>query len=427
MQHFFRFFFRNGYGFVLLSFVVVMALAQCSDRDRSNPLDPRNPATQGRPPQPSIVSFQDSVVLSWRLIPLSSVINYHVYRRLQNETTYQRIATVDANTSEFSENGVGADSVRFYRISASTASFESPLSDSVQIRPGPTYVWAIDFERSQVVKLTHDGDHEIFRAGSFIRPIDFAIDGNTGSATVIDNILTEASRFTGSGQPDGSFTIVRGATQAEIDPADGSLWIMERDSAAVTHYAKSGEPIVRITGFGEPVDMEFDPVSRHVWVLDRSRGAIYEVDDSNVLRRYSGFGSAFDLSLNSRDRTLWIADSNAISIASLEFPQVVRREGYIYAARVAVNEATGECWAVDWSERFGNSTLIKLSSQGERVFTLSGFVEPKSLAVNFSNGHCFVAEPDVRAFIEVDADGQIVSDTDLPGAFTKVLVQNVMQ
>ena len=415
--------FKFASGLLLVALFII--LSQCSERDRNNPLDPLNPNTQGRPIRPNVVSYQDTVVLSWQRLQLTSVVQYNMYRRLQHESSFSLIGSVDGGASEYVEVGAATDTIRYYRISALTSSFESPLSDSVQIRPGPTYVWAIDFERGQLVKLTHDGAHELFRTGSYIRPLDIAVNPNDHSAILIDPIYAEANRYTGFGQLDGTFSIGRASAKIVIDPFDGSFWVMERDSAAVAHYAKSGELVVRITGFVEPVDIEFDNQTRRVWVLDRAKGEIYDLDDNNIFLRFTGFRRAFDLALNNPDRKVWIADSNAVAIADMDFPQIVRRDGYVYAARVVVNEATGQAWVADWSERFGNSSLIKLSSQGEREFTLAGFVEPKSLAVNKSNGHCFVAEPDVRAFIEVDSTGQIVSDINLQGAYTRILVEHL--
>ncbi|MFQ5631013.1 MAG: hypothetical protein ACE5I1_19755, partial [bacterium] len=355
-----------------------MALYQCSERERSNPLDPLNPQTQGKPATPTVVSFQDTVRLSWPPLSLSSITNYHVYRRLAHENDYRRIASLPQDSLAYFDFQAAYDTVRFYRISASTASFESPLSDSVRIRPGPSYIWAIDFDNGELTKLTHDGDHELFRTGTFFRPL--GLDANTSdhSAWIVDPILQEVTRFTGNGRQDGQFFVGRGSSDIAVDATDGSFWVLQSDSGAVVHYSSTGEIISRITGFENPISLALHRVNRKVWVLDRGRGEVYELDDSTLQMRLSGVESAFDIALNSTSNKLWVADSNAVVLMDLETSLTQRTEGFTFLARLAVNEVSGECWVADWLERFGNSTMIKLSSSGVVELRLQGFVEPKS-------------------------------------------------
>jgi hypothetical protein len=411
--------------FYTLSVLIFPAfLYQCTERERSNPLDPLNPFTGGRPAAPRVISFQDTVLLSWTPLQLSSITRYNLYRRLAHEINYTQIASLPTGIFEYMDMGAAYDTVRSYRLSASTANFESPLSDSVLIRPGPSYIWAIDFDNGEVVKLTHDGVHEIFRAGTFLRPLNLDVNPQDHTAWVVDPIMQEVTKFTGNSRQENRIFVGRGISDIVVDTTDGSFWTLQADSGVVAHYSSSGEILSRVTRFQNPYALALHQKTRRAWVLDKGRGEIYEVDDFSIQLRFAGYESALDIAVDSNANKLWVAASDAVVLADLELLQTQRTEGFRFLARVAVNEKTGECWAADWLERFGNSNIIKLSSDGQVDFSLGGFAEPKSLSVNFFNGHCFIAEPEIREFIELDATGQIVSAIRTRGAFSRIVVEN---
>lgn len=418
---------NSYYSLLTLIFVITVLLLQCTERERSNPLDPLNPFTEGKPAAPRIVSFQDTVVLSWTPLQLSSITSYNLYRRLAHEDNYTSIASLTMGNFEYTDVDAAYDTVRYYRISASTSSFESPLSDSAQIRPGPSYVWAIDFNNGEIVKLTHDGIHEILRAGTFLRPLGLDVNPKNHTAWIVDPFMQEVTKFTGNSRLENRVFVSRGISDIAVDTTDSSFWTVQPDSGIVAHYSSAGEILTRVAGFQNPFALALNQVTRKAWVLDKARGEIYEVDDLSIHLRFVNFKSAFDIEVNSNANKLWIADSNAVVLADLERLQTQRTEGFKFLARVAVNENTGECWATDWLERFGNSNIIKLSSDGQIEFSLGGFAEPKSISVNFFNGHCFVAEPEIREFIELNEVGQIISATRTRGAFSKIVVENLVR
>ena len=55
----------------------------CSNRERLNPLDPRNPDTLGRPTGLRVTSNRHRVTLSWEFVEHANVLGISVWRRIE--------------------------------------------------------------------------------------------------------------------------------------------------------------------------------------------------------------------------------------------------------------------------------------------------------------------------------------------------------
>jgi len=78
----------------------------CSGRKRTNPLDPENPQTEGRPIGLRILSDGNRVQLSWDRVEIPGITGYQVYRKAVHEASAVTAGLVRGNLPEFSESGL---------------------------------------------------------------------------------------------------------------------------------------------------------------------------------------------------------------------------------------------------------------------------------------------------------------------------------
>ena len=118
----------------LLLCISVLAL-NCSDRDRSNPLDPTNPVTGGAPIGLSIQSNRDTITIQWNGMAINDLEGYRIYKGIGNNEPIL-FDEVGAGSTDYNDTGVITDSVHQYTIQAVTAFSESEHSKAQTIIPG---------------------------------------------------------------------------------------------------------------------------------------------------------------------------------------------------------------------------------------------------------------------------------------------------
>ena len=93
----------------LLLCISLLAL-NCSDRDRSNPLDPTNPVTGGAPIGLSIQSNRDTITIQWNAMAIDNLESYRIYRGIGNNEPIL-FDEVSAGSTGYKDTGVITDSV----------------------------------------------------------------------------------------------------------------------------------------------------------------------------------------------------------------------------------------------------------------------------------------------------------------------------
>ena len=126
----------------LLLCISLLAL-NCSDRDRSNPLDPTNPVTGGAPIGLSIQSNRDTITIQWNGMAINDLESYRIYRGIGNNEPIL-FDEVGAGSTDYNDTGVITDSVHQYTIQAVTAFSESEHSKAQTIIPGLINFWIAD-------------------------------------------------------------------------------------------------------------------------------------------------------------------------------------------------------------------------------------------------------------------------------------------
>ncbi len=407
------------------SFLCCLLLAGCTKRERINPLDPENPRTQGRPEAPLLYSVLDTVVLSWREYSFSDLDSIRIFRKIEGEGEFELLRSVAHQQSEVRDFPVPYEKRHWYSISLNAREYESLRSEAAGIRPGPTFLWASDIERGQIVRYTHDGAHEVFRSQPlFLEPIDIALDTLNQVIWVADAIASEILRVDFSGRIGLSLRGIKRIYQLRLDPADQSLLVLSRLDSTLARYATDGQEIMQVRGLNRPVALRVHAADRSLFVLEKSRRRIVHLsaagDSIGILQ---GFSAPYDLAIDSKANLLWVADSASVLRIDLRDGSRTAIDGFDMAYRVAVEPSSGTCWLIEWSPEREKSAVVQVSRDAQIQFRLGGFTDPRSLAVNSYNGNCFVAETLAGTLSEVSVRGELLSRTATRGGLIDLAVQ----
>ena len=152
-------------------------VAGCSNRDHSNPFDPANPQTRGRPVGFAALAGNQLVMLQWQPTGGAGVLGFELSRRLHPESSYVQISDLlPTSASQFNDFGLinGVEhSYRLYYVLA-TGLAGSPAEDAAT--PGPLRPWVTDFSGHALLRLTPDNRHVAFSDQNFTGPAAVAVD-----------------------------------------------------------------------------------------------------------------------------------------------------------------------------------------------------------------------------------------------------------
>jgi len=395
----------------ILPLLLVFLFIGCVDRDRSNPLDPKNPNTLGKPSGLQVVSRADSVFLTWDRLGLSDITGIQLYRKTESENEFVPFALLPADVTSFTDVPVAFGIEHSYQISAKGNEFESLRSDVVLVEPGPTFSWIADNASQQLFKLTHDARHILATTFGFITALDIEPNPITGEAWVIDfvaSVLGQVVKLTPDGQLSGPLVDLQGPRDAALHHETGDLWVGDvLDKSVIKIDGQNNNIVLRIPDFEIPSSLAVDQRDGSCWVADRGLQQVIKlsIDGARSLNVSPTISSVRWLDVDSNDGAVWVSDSTAIlrlsTAGELEF-RVTPPAGFVY--KLAVNQRTGEFWVLNWSP----SSVAKYLKTGEQLFKIDGFDEPEDLAVNSFDGSCLVADTRNNRVVRIASDGSDV-------------------
>jgi len=392
-----------------------MLITACSDRPRLNPLDPQNPNTLGKPTGLSVLSVRDTVALQWDRLDLRDLNGIRIFRQVEGQTGFSLIALVSPSVNSFRDLGVTFGLLHEYRISAVAEDFESPPSDAVTITPGPAFSWVADASSGDLIKLTHDGIHEITRAGTFGRPLRLQIDARRGYVWVLDRFGGELAQINNKGQRVTSSKRIFGPADLAVDNADGSIWVADSLENGLLKFDSTGAPITALENYKKISALAVHPATADLWTLDRASLRVLIFSRTGELRRTLPIPlqRPYDLDIDSRTGKVWIADANRVlRLNSQGEQEQIASPQFRLVYRITADEISGGCWLIDYSIAIRNSDVIKLKPTGEALFTNKGFDIPENLAVNPFDGSCLVADFGNGRVVRIAADGRVLGSFD---------------
>lgn len=334
----------------------------CGKRERSNPLDPRNPATSGSPTGFTAVALSGQVLLSWNPSPGPST---QLFRRTGPSGSFVAISDVLApRNTLFTDSNAPNDVTYSYRLHfVGPQGIVGPAA-TAEATPSRVVAWVADANRRSLIRLGADGREIAFEEPDIGGPVHLALDpardllwvADPAGGRVLIYLPALGVRLAVPGFVDPSVVA--------IDPADGSAWISDFDANQLRHVLTSGNPgtpssIALLDG---PLGVDVDPLSSVVWVCERRGGRV---------RRYA-------------------ADGTPQGTVDLSAP-----------SRVAVDSLTGEGWVTS----FETGRLVHFATNLTAVHTLNTLSGPVGVAVDPRRGRIWVADPVASQVIAFRRDG----------------------
>ena len=400
--------------------VAAVVAAGCGERPHSNPLDPKNPDTGGRPAGFVAVAGYRRVDLQWAALPATGgLAGVRLARRDPGAAAYAFLTGVLPPTStSYLDTGLVDDSTyayRLYDVLPDSALVSTPAE--ALARPGPEVIWVSDPGVDVVVRMTPDGRMrnltvagldavnrlsvdevrgelwatEPFRErvdlyapdGSVISsfssilrtPNAIAVDVGTRTAWVCDEGGGSVRRL----GPAGTIEASAGTFGLPVDviaPPDGSAWIVDQLVGEVRRVDRNGATLASATGLTDVRRVAGDASDGSVWVTRTSAGEVVHVSPAGaILARYGGFTTPFAIALDLARNTVWVGLDQANAVVGLDRATGAIRTyvgGIARPRGLAVNGRTGEVWVV----AIAAHQLVLLAADGTVLARNANFDTP---------------------------------------------------
>ncbi len=395
------------YGLRFFFGVVCIAGLSCSNRERTNPLDPMNPNTQGHIQRVRLLSEKDTVTIEWDAFALQGITGYRVYRRSPGASEYAHVALIPHPSSQFYDGGQVYDQSVGYQVSVQIDAYESPPSDTASITPGPYCWWVADYYGGVVAKLTYDGLHMISKFMEGIFPVGVASDSVSNDAWVIDasGFLV---KFSSSGTNVEWMSDLEDPTHIDFNSSRTMIWIADSSGTQVVRMDTSGNVLGRITGFDHISGLS--TAGRHggCWISDADQGRItllsHEGLEQIVLEEV--FESPGALSYDDKDEFIWAVDS--LKLFRITLGGIVE-EVFISGnpiRHVSAVQGGESCWIIIDGGDVAGEEVLKVNMQGDILVRSEGYQYALSVEANSHNGGCLIAETGIGAIVILSGEGE---------------------
>ena len=241
-------------------------LCSCSQRERSNPLDPQNPNSNGAPTGFNAIAGFLAVRLNWDPEPDLAISGFMLHRLLAGDSLYRPVAgLLSKRSGTVLDTGVPNGVETRYRLYFITGSELSAVAAEDVAMPGPVRGWAVDAD-GRLIQLAPDARDITGAFTGFGSSASLAVTPNAGTIWVSDGLdgvvwmldPTTASKqaIRGLGTP---FTIA-------LDTVDESAWVCDV-AGSVRHFATSGLPgaPTSLPNLLEPSGIATSPADGSVW------------------------------------------------------------------------------------------------------------------------------------------------------------------
>ena len=417
--------------FSLGSLGLALALAAgCADRERTNPLDPLNPATGGSPAGFRAIAGDQSVDLRWTPLDVPDLLGYDVSRQGPLDAGFVSLTPMPLppDAASYRDSLVGNDTTYAYRLRFLLTGGGSGGSSETMARPGSAIVWVADAARDLLYRYTPDGRHQVFSLFGLNNPLAIAVDPANGR-------IWGASSFEGfvaQWQPDGQLVGVSSAaaTPLGLSPVQGSnrVWVAEARFGEVLLVGADGILYTRFQGFDSPSDVAFDPVALRTWLVDRTgrrliaynlAGTIitdvalgyepwrmaldipnsgvwitgaedgvveHRADDGSLRAAIAGLARPYAIAVDPTRQEAWVvlADGNEVICLDASAQVLARFTSLPEPRGLAFDRAREEVWVTTLGEGNGEGSLWHYTRAGALLQRTGGFGRPVSVAVDLA-------------------------------------------
>jgi hypothetical protein len=388
-------------------------MSGCEGRDRANPLDPLNPATGGTPDNFNAIADDGKVTLEWYDLGFDDLIGYELTRLEEDTGESSTLNDFPIPPSEITwmDETVTNDRTYAYTLHFLTPGDEMISSLPDRATPGPSTVWAADFNSPAIRKISPDARDLVRSVRGFYGPWDLSI-SPSGDIWVADFSAGHVKKF----DIDGEFLLRYDLSSAGrgrplslgYDTRSNTLWIGGRSPDGVVHITDQGFEIAYYASISYPIDIDIDRSNGTVWVASRDTRSVYRLrPGEGSFTAIPGFNQPASLSVDPGSGYCWIADGSSVIVLGNNGDIQLSLSDFRSPQVVAVDVGDGSCWVGDDE---GSWSVSRVSSSGDVEFEIAGFDFISDLIVNEFDGSCWVTTVTIEdgEVIKLSSNGEVV-------------------
>jgi len=353
----------------LPALVLFLALLGCSDRPRSNPLDPQNTDTDRANVGFNALAGNEQVLLHWDQLNFDDLRGIRVQRVAAgaSDTITLTDSALSAKTTFFLDNNAENGTTYYYNLQfVLNGSSERPKTKPDIATPGDVFGWMELVDYGELVLMTPDFRDEITSLNATFLDIT---DIQVGPAVwVLEGSSGKISRYTLNGEAIDAGAILNSVRAFRFNQQDFTAWVaVEGANGIIYHFSSSGE---LLSSFNTNL-----PVT---WLsIDYLRGQVWTGSSSPAVARFDP------------------VVGNIVQYTDPEFvsPQVV-----------VVGQSSTLAYVLDYGAR----KVFQVDNSGV-AWKLGGFSNPSDIAVDRDGEYCWVTDPDADKLFEIDRRGKITA------------------
>ncbi len=408
---------------LLAALALALLLDSCSGRERSNPLDAANPTSGGAPQGFNAIAGFVSARIVWTPRPDLAIDGFRLYRKAPFDADFVPLAGLQPPSSSTYFDGGLIDGLDYrYRLYFVTQGALSARYAEDVATPGRLRAWTADAAGGRLIQLSPDArdvisvrdgfgavyslavtpDHgplwipdNLSGAIRIVDPVNFtavtvngfaqqpfttALDPLDGSAWVCD-LTGQVVHLSPSGAPAGrSLPLLLQPAGIATDADSGEVWVTELAGNRVRRYLRDGTPN-GARAISSPSRVATDSLTGDGWVTSFTTGRVWRIRQDllelDSLRLQGPIGVALDW----RRRTAWVADALAKELVAIDMDTRAVRfriSGFGEPRDVAVDLDRGEAWVVDRTA----GTVYRVSPTGTLLGAASGLGNPHEVRLD---------------------------------------------
>lgn len=391
-------------------------LAGCAQRDRLNPLDPKNGATGGKIAGFNVLAGNRQVEIRWTRLPQQDVGSYWLLRWRPGESPQYLSESYGKTISGTIDSAVTNDETYNYRLVAFFLSGDSAVSQTDTATPGSRKIAVLSAGLPGLIGLTPDA-----RDILYVQPAGEAYE---------DMELDRVHTLLWLTMPQAGFILrtyfdgrPAGPTISHPHPADVSVsdlrgvgWIAFPDDHLVRAFGPNPASIDTfrtISSVGEAHVVEAGTADPTVWIGNEAGTVRRFTSDGVLLNDWSLGARVIAIALDEAAERAWAAvrTSSGDNLYVLDArDSTATKTGGLWSgiADLAVDAATRSLWVSErGTPRAKNGRLTRLSSSGVTQAVLAG-IEPFGIMVDPLTGNCWASELSTSRVVEVSPGGLIL-------------------
>ncbi|PIQ88452.1 MAG: hypothetical protein COV72_08310 [Candidatus Omnitrophica bacterium CG11_big_fil_rev_8_21_14_0_20_42_13] len=290
------------------------------------------------------------------------------------------------------------------------AGFTNP--HDIAISPYDRSIWIADEKGGTVARISHEGKILSRIKRGYLQPKHLCINPNDGSCVVTCGRKHSVVKIAANGTkvlwkiPGFGVTYM-----AAVNPLDDSYWVSDLERGEITKISSEGKILKKVSGFDRcrglsPVDLE----DKTFWLGNWGAGEIIKLNtEGEILQRIGGFKWPRLVVVNKiKNEVIWVTDrpeAKLIRVTSEGEKKIIKLDNFKRPVDVRIDQRDGSVWVNDMAESF-NHQIAKLSSEGEELFRLSGFIVLGDAGVDPDDGSYYAVDRMIGELVKISSSGE---------------------